>query len=73
MPKIIKTNGDRFRNMSDQNIMKLIIKNFETAKICKMCVPNPGNYQPNKKLDIKCDGFCIAGVLRYLEQPVERR
>lgn len=62
------TNGDHFRNMfrnmSDTDIMKWMMVNLEINKICNFCIPT-------MKTENKCDGCCISGVLKWLQQPVD--
>ena len=57
------TNGDHFRSMNDKDIMKWIIANLETGTICHFCAPT-------MRTENKCDGHCISGVLKWLQQPV---
>ena len=57
------TNGDRLRNMDDKDIMKWMMANLETDTICRFCVPT-------MRTENKCDGHCISGVLKWLQQPV---
>lgn len=57
------TNGDHLRNMDDKDIMKWMMANLETDTICRFCVPT-------MRTENKCDGRCISGVLKWLQQPV---
>ena len=57
------TNGDHLRNMDDKDIMKWMMANLETDTICRFCVPT-------MRTENKCDGHCISGVLKWLQQPV---
>lgn len=57
------TNGDHLRNMDDKDIMKWMMANLETDTICRFCVPT-------MRTENKCDGHCISGILKWLQQPV---
>jgi hypothetical protein len=57
------TNGDHLRNMDDKDIMKWMMENLETDTICRFCVPT-------MRTENKCDGHCISGILKWLQQPV---
>ena len=57
------TNGDHLRNMDDKDIVKWMMANLETDTICRFCVPT-------MRTENKCDGHCISGVLKWLQQPV---
>lgn len=57
------TNGDNFRNMNDKEIMKWMMLNLEIDIICNFCIPD-------MRTENKCDGHCISGVLKWLQQPV---
>ena len=57
------TNGDNFRNMNDKDIMKWMMINLETDTICHFCIPT-------MRKNNKCDGHCISGVLKWLQQPI---
>ena len=57
------TNGDHLRNMNDKDIMKWMMANLETDTICRFC-------DPTMRTENKCDGHCISGVLKWLQQPV---
>ena len=57
------TNGDHLRNMDDKDIMKWMMANLETDTVYRFCVPT-------MRTENKCDGHCISGVLKWLQQPV---
>lgn len=59
------TNADRIRAMSDEEIADAIVKNSYYPP-CDMCVPKKRSIHSDH-----CDGHCISGVKRWLQQPAE--
>ena len=54
-----KTNADRIRSMSDEELATYIIKLTEVIRTCDVCEPT---YRENGE----CDCHCENGVLRWL-------
>lgn len=59
-----KTNAQKIRSMSDEELAKAIFNCFFMEEYCDMCVPE-------MRTPKKCNGRCISGILRWLQQPVE--
>jgi hypothetical protein len=59
-----KTNADRIRAMSDEELMQLLFTKISCGHICSFCVPT-------MRTERKCDGHCRNGVLKWLQQPAE--
>lgn len=59
-----KTNADRIRAMTDEELMQLLFTKISCGNICSFCVPT-------MRTERKCDGHCKNGVLEWLQQPAE--
>ena len=59
-----KTNGDRIRAMSDEELMQFLFNEVSNNTICSFCVPT-------MRTKCKCDGHCKNGILEWLKQPAE--
>ena len=59
-----KTNADRIRAMSDEELMQFLFNEVSNNTICSFCVPT-------MRTKCKCDGHCKNGILEWLKQPAE--
>ena len=53
------TNGDKIRQMSNEELAEWIDKKFELHVACHICA------------DVSCEGNCIDGIKAYLEMEAE--
>ena len=58
------SNADRFRAMSDEELMQFLFNEVSNNTICSFCVPT-------MRTKCKCDGHCKNGILEWLKQPAE--
>ena len=59
-----KTNAQKIRSMTDEELAKAIFNWFFMKEHCDMCVPE-------MRTPKKCNGRCTSGILRWLQQPAE--
>lgn len=59
-----KTNSDRIRNMSDEELAKRIFLEFDVKDVCRFCIPT-------MRTEGKCDGRCKSGILQWLQAEVK--
>ena len=59
-----RTNADRIRAMSDEELMQFLFNEVSNNTICSFCVPT-------MRTKCKCDGHCKNGILEWLKQPAE--
>lgn len=62
--KGIKTNADRIRKMTDEELAKQIFNQFDVDEICRFCIPM-------MRTDDRCDRHCTSGILNWLRTEIK--
>ena len=61
-----KTNAQKIRSMSDEELAKAMFNWFFMKEHYDRCVPE-------MRTPKKCNGRCISGILRWHQQPAEEK